>query len=59
HVMYLSDNGDLRQAAANLFTCLHALDAMRLSVIYAEAIPEIGLGQAIMDRLKKAQARHS
>lgn len=59
HVMYLSDNGDLRQAAANLFTCLHALDAMRLSVIYAEAIPEVGLGQAIMDRLKKAQARHS
>ncbi|MEW6525295.1 MAG: L-threonylcarbamoyladenylate synthase [Spirochaetota bacterium] len=58
HVMYLSDNGDLRQAAANLFTCLHALDAMRLSVIYAEEIPEVGLGQAIMDRLKKAQARH-
>ncbi|MEJ5361002.1 MAG: L-threonylcarbamoyladenylate synthase [Spirochaetota bacterium] len=58
HVMYLSDDGDLRQAAANLFTCLHTLDAMRLSVIYAEEIPEVGLGQAIMDRLKKAQARH-
>ncbi len=59
HIMYLSDDGDLRQAAANLFTCLHALDALRLSVIYAEEIPEIGLGKAIMDRLKKAQARHS
>ena len=59
HTMYLSDNGDMRQAAANLFTCLHALDAMKLAVIYAEEIPEVGLGQAIMDRLKKAQARHS
>ncbi len=58
HVMYLSDNGDLRQAAANLFACLHALDAMKLSVIYVEEIPDVGLGQAIMDRLKKAQARH-
>jgi len=59
HTMYLSDNGDMRQVAANLFTCLHALDAMKLAVIYAEEIPEVGLGQAIMDRLKKAQARHS
>jgi len=59
HTMYLSDNGDMRQAAANLFTCLHTLDAMKLAVIYAEEVPEVGLGQAIMDRLKKAQARHS
>ena len=59
HTMYLSDNGDMRQVAANLFTCLHALDAMKLAVIYAEEVPEVGLGQAIMDRLKKAQARHS
>lgn len=57
HVMYLSENGDMRQAAANLFACLHAFDAMNLSVIYAEAIPEVGLGMAIMDRLRKAQAR--
>ncbi len=59
HIMHLSDEGDLRQAAANLFTCLHALDAMNLSVMYAEEVPQVGLGKAIMDRLLKAQARHS
>lgn len=59
HTMYLSDNGDMRQAAANLFTCLHTLDAMKLAVIYVEEIPQVGLGQAIMDRLQKAQARYS
>ncbi|MCX8123368.1 MAG: L-threonylcarbamoyladenylate synthase [Spirochaetes bacterium] len=59
HILYLSDDGDMRQAAANLFTCLHALDAMNLSVIYAEEVPQVGLGKAIMDRLLKAKARHS
>lgn len=59
HILHLSDEGDLRQAAANLFTCLHALDAMNLSVMYAEEVPQVGLGKAIMDRLLKAQARHS
>ena len=57
HIMYLSDEGDMRQAAGNLFSCLHALDAMKLKVIYAEQVEEVGLGRAIMDRLKKAQAR--
>jgi L-threonylcarbamoyladenylate synthase len=57
HIMYLSDDGDMRQAAGNLFSCLHALDAMKLKVIYAEQVEEVGLGRAIMDRLKKAQAR--
>lgn len=58
HVASLSDDGDMRQAAANLFSCLHTLDALKLSVIYAQEIPEEGLGKAIMDRLKKAEARH-
>ncbi|MGH7493242.1 MAG: L-threonylcarbamoyladenylate synthase [bacterium] len=50
----LSPHGDLQEAAANLFLCLHRLDRAGLDVIYAEAVPETGLGRAIMDRLRKA-----
>ena len=50
----LSPNGDVREAATNLFSSLHRLDHSDLDIIYAEAIPEIGLGRAIMDRLYKS-----
>jgi L-threonylcarbamoyladenylate synthase len=50
----LSPGGDLQEAAANLFSALHRLDRMAISVIIAEPVPERGLGIAIMDRLRKA-----
>ncbi len=53
----LSRTGDLKEAAANLFSALHALDTAGLEVIYAEPVPEVGLGRAIMDRLRKAETR--
>ena len=53
----LSESGDLREAAANLFSCLNTLDAAGLDIIYAEKIPEKNLGMAIMDRLTKAAAK--
>ncbi|MDB5047414.1 MAG: Threonylcarbamoyl-AMP synthase [Fibrobacteres bacterium] len=52
----LSSAGDLREAAANLFACLHRLDSQGLDLILAEPIAERGLGAAIMDRLRKAAA---
>ena len=55
-VEVLSASGDLIEAAANLFSCLHRLDALKLDVIYAEPVPEVGLGRAIMDRLRRASA---
>lgn len=58
-VEVLSSKGDLREAAANLFSCLHRLDQAGLDVIYAEAIEEKGLGRAIMDRLHRASAKRS
>lgn len=54
----LSHNGDLREAAANLFSSLHALDAACLDVIYAEKVPLHGLGRAIMDRLTRASRKN-
>jgi L-threonylcarbamoyladenylate synthase len=55
-VEMLSDTGDLREAAANLFAALRRLDAAGLDGIVAEPVPEAGLGRAIMDRLRKAAA---
>ncbi len=54
-VEVLSESGDLYQAASNLFSALHRLDVSDLDIIYAESIPESGIGMAIMDRLKKAE----
>ncbi len=52
----LSPTGDLTEAAANLFACLHALDAAGEAPIAVAAIPETGLGRAINDRLRRAAA---
>jgi len=54
HIRYLSRNGDLREAAANFFSHLIDLDREDVNIIYAERMPEKGLGKAMMDRLKKA-----
>lgn len=53
----LSDNGNLDEAAQNLFRALRQLDAMNVSVILAEQVPNHGLGRAINDRLKRAAAK--
>ncbi|MBZ0216042.1 MAG: threonylcarbamoyl-AMP synthase [Fimbriimonadaceae bacterium] len=52
----LSQAADLREAAANLFDCLHALDRANLTTIAVMAVPETGLGIAINDRLRRAAA---
>lgn len=56
-VRILSRSGDLREAAANLFRLLRELDAANLDLIVSEAVPEHGLGHAIMDRLRRAAAK--
>ncbi|HXX34158.1 MAG TPA: L-threonylcarbamoyladenylate synthase [Thermodesulfobacteriota bacterium] len=56
-VEILSMKGDLREAAANLFAAIRRLDAFHLDLIVAEPIPEVGLGRAIMDRLRRAASR--
>ena len=50
----LSECGDLREAAANLFRCLRELDALDVDLIVAERVPDQGIGAAIMDRLRRA-----
>ncbi|MEP2782174.1 MAG: L-threonylcarbamoyladenylate synthase [Pseudoruegeria sp.] len=52
----LSPTGDLIEAAANLFEALHALDKYDTETIAVSPIPNIGLGRAINDRLRRAAA---
>lgn len=52
----LSPSGDLIEAAARLFACLHQLDAMGADRIAVSPIPQTGLGAAINDRLMRAAA---
>jgi L-threonylcarbamoyladenylate synthase len=55
----LSEQQDVREAAANLFRYLHELDQYDLDFIVAERVPEQGLGAAIMDRLQRAAHRRA
>ena len=56
NVLNLSPTGDLDEAAKNLFAMLRALDQPHFKAIAVMPIPEIGLGIAINDRLKRAAA---
>jgi L-threonylcarbamoyladenylate synthase len=56
HIIDLSPDGDLREAAARLFSALRALDATRPHAISVTPIPGEGLGEAINDRLARAAA---
>lgn len=50
----LSPDGQLDQAAANLYEAMHQLDKMQLDYIIAEHFPEEGLGLVINDKLSRA-----
>ncbi|HET9428946.1 MAG TPA: L-threonylcarbamoyladenylate synthase [Allosphingosinicella sp.] len=52
----LSATGDLIQAAANLFSALHDAEASNRPRIAVAPIPDVGLGKAINDRLRRAAA---
>lgn len=56
-IEYLSKNENLQEAAVNLFGALHRLEESDVDFIVSETVPEIGIGIAIMDRLRKAAYR--
>ncbi len=54
-VVYTSQTFDLVEVAANLFAALHAMEEdPSVEQIFIETVDEVGLGIAIMDRVKKA-----
>jgi L-threonylcarbamoyladenylate synthase len=52
--MNLSPTGDLEEAAANLFAMIRSLDGPPFTGIAVMAVPDVGLGRAINDRLARA-----
>jgi len=52
----LSPSGDLAQAAARLYACLHEAAASQCPRIAVAAVPKEGMGAAINDRLQRAAA---
>jgi hypothetical protein len=53
----LSESGSTLEAAANLFEFLHRLEKQNPARIYAELLPDEGLGAAVNDRLRRASSR--
>ena len=53
-VCNLSETQDLHEAAANLFAMLKSLDDSGAQGIAVMAVPDVGIGVAINDRLKRA-----
>ncbi|MCB9185681.1 MAG: threonylcarbamoyl-AMP synthase [Flavobacteriales bacterium] len=52
--LLLSPRGDLHEAAVNLFAFMREFEKFPVDLILAEKLPEIGLGRAINDRLRRA-----
>jgi L-threonylcarbamoyladenylate synthase len=55
--LILSKSGDYHEAARNVFACLRAAENLDIELLYIELLPEIGLGRAINDRLRRAAAQ--
>ncbi len=54
--LHLTETGDLIEAAAKLFDLLHVADKMNPISIAVAPIPNIGIGEAINERLARAAA---
>jgi L-threonylcarbamoyladenylate synthase len=59
HVYWLSENGDLREAARQLFSLLRHLDTAGYQRITAQLAPEHDLGITLNDRLRRAAAKRA
>lgn len=57
HDVYLSDSGNMDEAAKNLYAALHEMDARGFDRIFIEPFPNEGLGKTMNDRLKRATAK--
>ena len=57
HIYWLSESSALDEIAHNLFELIQRLDQQGYSTLKIEFAPNIGIGQAINDRLRRAAAK--
>lgn len=55
----LTQTENLKEYAVNMFAAIHRMEEADIDFIVAEPVPEIGVGIAIMDRLRKAAYRYT
>jgi L-threonylcarbamoyladenylate synthase len=53
----LSKAGDMVEATAKLYALMHELDTPDYDLIIVDPIPNIGIGMALNDRLKRASIK--
>jgi L-threonylcarbamoyladenylate synthase len=53
-VIIMPIGGSVEDYARSLFAALRSLDALGVELIIVEGVPEVGLGLAVMDRLRRA-----
>ena len=53
----LSETGDMAEATANLYAFMHDLDKPEYDLILVDPIPNVGVGMALNDRLKRASVK--
>lgn len=56
-ILWLSKDGDVLEAARNVFKVLRQLDEQAIQHAAVRLLPEVGLGRAVNDRLIRAAAR--
>lgn len=57
HKEIISEKGDLKEAAKNLYAALHRIDKLQADLIVTEEFPDTGLGKTLNDRLRRASKR--
>ncbi|MEI6286643.1 MAG: L-threonylcarbamoyladenylate synthase [Bacillota bacterium] len=50
----LAKKQEIDRAAANLFKAIRKMDELNIELIFAETWPDVGIGTALMNRLRKA-----
>jgi len=56
-VMTLSATGNLDEVATRLFHALREMDKLELDMVVVDTCANTGMGEAIMDRLRRAAVR--
>lgn len=55
--LILSPNADLEEAAHNLYAAMHEMDTAGFKIILVRRFPDVGIGRAMNDRLRRASVK--
>lgn len=53
-MLSLGSKNNLLEQASKLYDCLRRFDELNVDVVFAEVVPNVGVGDAIMNRLYRS-----